>query len=503
MKATISSECHAKRPLFCRFHGDAKKGAYDQRIANRLETAKKELDKALNSGSTIEALEAKEWLEEAEVAYASTLEGEEALRNEIDAADGLERDVLQARLDQALLERSQKEAEDDEDGVYNFPSSKLAAALEKIEKANRKLRKDNMEGEFTYDLTTFIRKDKDGFSYEMTRLELNRPPVAIAGWNFVASVDKAPDNQFVTRVLPGQELNGYRPEHQECDHCGSTRRRNSTYLLRSPDGIYKQVGSNCLESFLGVKPKGMWALNYDPEEKDMFDDSEDRRGGGPVADRVMPLEDTIAMALAVSDDGTSFVSKSKAYEYGGISTAEKVSDAFYSTNKNAWVDPEPFRAKAKEIIRDTTFEGDSDYSTNMRTILSGEWVSNKHMGLAISAVGSYQRQKFFNERKVAPKAVGYIGQVKDKIKDVSVTVKRVDNYPNDYSPNGGLISRLIMTTDDGKEVKWQASSMQDVREGDKLLLTGGTVKGHGEFNGNEQTILTRMKYIQVKDNADD
>jgi hypothetical protein len=497
MKTTITNVCKAQRPLFCRYHGDAKRASYEKRLQTALVNAQASVDRAAKSNDAEVFLDAKQYLDNAQIAYAATIEGEQKLREEIEVSYGLERDVLQKRLDDALAERDELEQEDDQDGIYSFPSSKLDEAVAKIEKANRKLTRAGLEGEFGYTTSTYIKTDpKTGEHYEMTRLELNRPPVKIGGWDFVASVDKAPNNDFITRVLPGQDLNGYRPDAQECEHCGSTRRRNTTYLLRSEDGSLRQVGSNCLEPFLGVKPKGLWALNYDPEENEPFYDKESPI---PKSDKVLPLEDTIAMALAVSDDGARYVSKTKAYEYGGTSTAESVMNSFYSSSVDAHVDHEPYREKAKEIISSVNFEGDSDYNTNMRTVLGGEWVSNKHVGLAVSAVGAYQRQKFFNEKKTEPKSVGFLGEPKDKIKDVKVTVKRVDHYENDYSYTGGMQSRLIMVTEDGKEVKWQASSYQDLKQGDKLLLTGGSVKGHGTFNGNDQTIITRTKFAQLKE----
>ena len=54
------------------------------------------------------------------------------------------------------------------------------------------------------------------------------------------------------RSVPGVELDGWRPEVSECDHCGTTRRRSATYLVEHEDGSRKQVGSSCMADFLGA-----------------------------------------------------------------------------------------------------------------------------------------------------------------------------------------------------------------------------------------------------------
>lgn len=500
---TSKSACKAKNPEFCRYHS-SNSGAFDTRAESNYNYFKAAVEKSTNLDDRYHNEDA---LKEAEVEYASTDAGREVFAQQHDETDDeMEKERLKTLIEDGI--RLRDYIEDKADGIVRFPASKLEIAEKRIEAANRKLERAGLEQRFTYTTEEYVETDKDGHSFNMVALSISHPALSVNGWNFVAAVDKTEDGSTITRTLPSQELNGYRPEQFQCDHCGSNRRRNSTYLLRNDAGEYKQVGSNCLKSFLGVKPEGLWVLDYDPEANGDYI----RRGGGASwggSDTAIPTTELVAAALAVSEGGEKYVSNKVAAEWGITSTVTDVKDYFFTRSSKKWegVDHHEYVQEARKMMDATTFDGDDDYNTNMRTLLNQEYTSIKHMGYVASVIAAHKRQTGAFERaaeKAAkPKAVGYLGQPAEKIKNVKlkVTKKFVNSfYHNGYERTSTL---LIMEDAAGRQVKWSASGFKDFEEGSEITISSATVKDTDIYNGNEQTVITRARVVEPEPPKED
>lgn len=492
---TTASNCRAKNPHFCRYHGT--EGADYESRAERSFTYL--TTKLAESKEHDERYELGFDLQEAALEYAATDKGGEYFNQKLAEAgdDWAEKERLETLLEDAARLRSNME--DKADGIVKFPASKLEEAENRIAKANRKLERAGIEERFTYTTEEYIETDKEGHQYKMVALALSHPTLSYNGWSFVAAVDKLEDGSVITKTLPSQELNGYRPESFQCEHCGSNRRRNSTYLVRNEEGEYKQVGSNCLKSFLGVSPQALWALNYDPEEKDEFIDRGRRSYGG--ADTLIPTTELVAAALAVSEGGNKYVSNSTASEWGVESTTSQVRGYFFDNKRDKWKDVEhtDYMEQAKNIMNSTTFEGEDDYNTNMRQLVAQDNTDMKHMGYVTSVISAYRRQQAKANYVAKPKAVGFLGQEKDKIKDVKVTVKTVRTLSGFYNGYERTSTMIIMEDEKGREVKWNATGSKNYKEGSQITISSATIKGLGEYNGNEQTIITRAKVLEPEE----
>jgi hypothetical protein len=499
---TPKSACKAKNPEFCRYHS-SNSGAYNSRAESTYNHFKEQVEKAKNLDDRY-YMETN--LQEAAVEYAATDAGREVFAQQHDETDdAMEKERLKTLIEDGI--RLREYIEDKADGIVRFPASKLEEAEKRIATANRKLERAGLEERFTYTTEEYIELDKDGHAFNMVALSISHPKLNVSGWDFVAAVDKTDDGNTITRTLPSQELNGYRPEQFQCDHCGSNRRRNSTYLLRNSEGEYKQVGSNCLQSFLGVKPSALWMLEYDPEENGNYI----RSGGGGwgSSDSAIPTTELVAAALAVSDGGEKYVSNKAAYEWGLTSTVSDVKDYFFGRGKKKWenVDHHEYVQEARNLLSATHFDGDDDYNTNMRTLLNQEYTSVKHMGYVASVIAAHKRQTADADREAAkaakPKAVGYLGQPKEKINNVKLKVtKKVvsSGYFNGYERTSTL---LIMEDDLGRQVKWSASGFKDYEEGSEITVTSATIKDTDIYNGNEQTIITRARVADVEPAQED
>lgn len=500
---TPISKCTVENPDLCRIHGNKQKIKFEKKAVSNLAWAKTNLEKAENK-SVDDYMYAKEIYEHAELEYYSTLTGEKELQDQIAAAQWPENEILEEKLKAANKLRLEIEAKDAEAYTYTFPESKLEDALHRIEKANRKLERAGIKERFTADTEYFTEEGENGEKFSMVKLQLNHPPLSVDGWDFVAAVDEA-ENGLVTRVMPGQELGGYKPESMICDHCGRKRFRKATYLIRNEQGEYKQVGSSCLEPFLGMSPKGLWALEFDMEENNRLDDG--RRVSGGV-DSVVPLQDTVAIALAVSDNGKSFKSKAYAQETFSDSTSDMVRNELFGLKKDKKkLDYSEYMDKAAEVIQNTKFEGDNDYVTNMRTILDAENVKAKHIGYAVSVVSAYNRQHediAAKKAKIDNAPSGFLGEVGEKFTNKTATVKIIKHDENPYSYNGEKVSWIVLRTDDNKEVVWSASKYLDFEPGDKVNIAKGKVKNHKTYNGNDQTSINyaKIELISREDDAE-
>lgn len=437
-------------------------------------------------------------LKDAEVDWASTDAGQTELTEKLAQLD--ENDMEAGRVQGLLRDgvRLRERLEKRSAGLVIFPASKLDVALQRIEKANRKLAQANVEDRFEYEVEEYVEPDGEGGFIAMVRLQVHHPRLEVEGWRFVAALDPDGNGGLITRPYPGMELDGYRPKEFRCDQCNSVRRRKSTYLVRSAAGEYKQVGSNCLHDFLGVKPAGLWALEWDLEENNQFLDRGQRGSIAAGADYRMPLVQVVATALAVVDRDGSYVSNSRAAESGRASTVRRVMNFFYRSNES--LNLEPFLEKAQTIIQDTQFEGHDDYATNMRNIMGSEYVGLRHVGYAVSVIGAYQRQHA--ARTPPQRAVGYIAPIGEKFTSLPATVKKVFHTTNVYNGVERDVTMLVFQDSQGREVKWNASGYQTYREGEQVVIEKATVKDHDTYRDNQQTIVTRAKVVSLENDSD-
>ena len=406
------------------------------------------------------------------------------------------------------------EASNDEPptGVYTFDASRAHEAVKRIEKANKRLERAGIAERFTYTTEEFVeeRTVKGVRGHVLRhRITLNHPELSYGGWTFVAAVDHTKAGA-ITRVAPGQSLNGWRPEDSLCEHCGKARHRTSTYIVQNENGERRQVGSGCMEGFLGVRPQGLWAMTYDLEEPAPDTDSEGVEHASS-ADAVTPTRDLIATALAVSDGGKDYWSQSAAnmYERESTSSATRWAMIGATLGRDDAREQAAIQERAKAYLDDGTadevlraaqeIDGDNDYATNMRVIASGEWVSTKHTGLAVSAIGVWNRaRKLEIERKQkAESAKGFIAAPKEKVADVGATITKVRHIEQNYGYRPTTGTLILMRTADGHEVKWFSSRMQsDVKVGQEVRVSG-TVKANEEYQGVDQTVLTRAKLVSA------
>lgn len=412
------------------------------------------------------------------------------LKSPEDIFNKLEEDKLEPNDDTNFTEES--------DYSITIPSHRLDEAKHRIAIANRKLERQGIEERFEYTTEDEV-KNIDGTLYFSTKIILNYPSIKEEGWTFVASLDMPEETtEIISRAAPGQTIGNDLPEKFKCEECGSNRKRHKTYLLRHENGTVKQIGSTCVEKFLGVKPRGLWALQYDLEEQ-----VSDRSFQSTSLSRAFNTEDVLCYALAVSKDGDEYIPKTSEYE-NNPATATLVRNLMFKNGLTS-SEIESKRELAREIIKNKEYSNNSDYGVNMNKLLRSPIINHKHIGYVVSAV---KKERVAVKVK---KAVGYFAEPGKVIEDVPVKVLNVSFFQTNYGYTPQTVKLIVLEAEDGRQLVWSTSSIQEdvdnISTGDKLFLHKAKVKSHKVFNGNEQTAINYTKFTndseKEKDNNKD
>lgn len=393
--------------------------------------------------------------------------------------------------------------------MYDLPMAKLTAALAQIDKANARLARNNIAEQFTYALDPYTREETNALgitiAQERVRLTLSAPRIGFGGWVFIARLVEE-EAGYVTFCAPGQNLDGWsRPETPHCDYCGKFRRRAKLYVLRHTEtGEIKQVGASCITLFLGVKIAGLWTLEYDLDEH--LPALGGQEWGEPAAggDRSLHKLDTIALALAFSEGGRGYISRARARDREIPATADTIATAVWglASIRNQAVRREledgvakahRIRAEQPELIDAVlasvaTVDPATDYGMNLRTLLAGEYVSAKSVGIAASLVAVHARQQQYDAER-ATLVPGFVAPKGAKVADLDATVTVSRIIDGHY----GSKTLLVLRTDGNQLIKWFASGVRDYEPGQRVRILRATVKDHETFRDQDQTVVTRAK----------
>ena len=239
----------------------------------------------------------------------------------------------------------------------------------------------------------------EGIDYAAHEIEIEVPVLVKDGWKMVAALDFI-ESGVVVRTVPGESLEGWeRPEGQTCDHCGTKRFRNRSFVVRSEAGEVLQVGSSCLTAFIGFSPA--MALRWMTFADEIVEESES--WGGCYVPRFYSVDSVVRMAHVVSEGGRKYV---PAGSFDSQPTGAEVSYVLnfvrgHGPNreeqerevaeKRAAAAALPAEEIAEIIEFGKALEGQSDYVQNMRVILNAESVGppppHRHPVLPAQGVG--------------------------------------------------------------------------------------------------------------------
>lgn len=324
---------------------------------------------------------------------------------------------------------------------------------------------------------------------------LSVPILQVAGWEFVAKVERLGPEVLTSMVLAfrGEDLGARDWDFCLCEHCAHRRNRKAVFLLRNEQGEEKQVGSTCLQSFFGVDPSralAVWSALR--EFRSRIDDDEygfrESRARGFILSHFAGF---VARSIRVG----GWLSKGAAYEKGGTATADSaLNDMFPGPGvRRPEVDEQDWENAHKAIWWASSLDqtSSSDYERNIGALARAGWVPAGKEGLAASIVGVWLRNqaKAAEEAEAAKTSVpstwfGTEGKRERKFKVKIVSVRHFESF---YGVR--VLNRFA--TEAGQILVWWTNAAAG-EEGETLILDG-TVKKHDTYRDEKQTVLSRCK----------
>lgn len=403
---------------------------------------------------------------------------------------------------------------------------RLERAVKRLESANKRLERAGMEG-FTWQVTKreeSVVPRKKGFNgiteyVEVVDLVIDYPQIKTATHDFVGSLTQE-ESGMLTRLSEGTDLGDWRPQESFCDHCGTHRKRNFTVIVRDHEtGEYSQVGSSCVEGYLGVDPSHLFSLNFDPLAEEVEDLSKTGYHGlGFSAERTKTdVRKSLALAFVVSNDGADYHKRQDWWQ--GIPAERITSDkSTYAAvlaglrdvdedhPDYTWI--KDVQARAEERLKDGSVDAfitetlndpsNSEYMENLKVLMGGDECHLRNLGLLVSAVSVYHKKHAAEAEQGTLKVNEWLAAPDDKLTGLKAKVERVRYSQNAY----GMTSIITMRLESGHELTWFASNSPDVLEGDSVDIKSTTVKKHDEWQGNKTTVVTRTK-LAVTDRPED
>lgn len=277
-----------------------------------------------------------------------------------------------------------------------------------------------------------------------------------------------------------------------CDHCNTNRPRLSSFILKSQEEGYKEVGSSCLEDYTGIDPsQTKWLAKMSTIFSNCDADLENMSGGTNHSFSVSLKSFLEVVAHLVEKEG--YISKSQAEEKITASTCETAVYILTKGNSELCRSNEN-QKKAEDAINWAASHQNpknDPYISNIKLIANSEVISldAKYIGFATSIIAAYEREKKALEAKSKSPSV-HFGEVAQKI-DCDLELKHVHSYDSQF----GVQNICIFSDSKGNQVKWKTSSLPDeIRNHcDTLFPASFKVKAHEDYNGIAQTVVTHLK----------
>lgn len=389
---------------------------------------------------------------------------------------------------------------------------KFAAGMAELAKVARKLGVPEMTyTETARETRQFVETRLSGtpIPYEVTYVTVSvqgTTPVLTGGWQYLGTIEHLPNGNLVHGT--DEALATFRNAQANCVHCGMSRNRKSTVIVRDEHGNVAQVGTSCLKDFLGYHGNAERLVSL----LDAYEELRTSAGnyGNGSADGI-PTDTFFAVVCAcVRSNG--WVPKSA---YDGTPTATLaayVLRVYEAPSKDEYLraliasvqvteadvnEASKVRAFCADIPADTT----DNYLGNVRVACTGEYVQPKHFGIAASAVSARRKAEVRDAERAEADGKRaqsvHVGTVGQRL-TLTVKVDFVRSFENAY----GTSYLVEMTDEHGNVLKTFASGAfgRDAERGDVATIKG-TVKEHETYvtstgNVRHSTMLTRIAVVE-------
>jgi hypothetical protein len=387
---------------------------------------------------------------------------------------------------------------------FFIPTIHINNFLEAIEKLNRKAKKLGFAqivvtphdefGKEKYRRTTRYAGEGEEVTreYKVTtqKFSVVGQTPQVSGWVFLAALDHTENGNIISKLNSEVEIpEEYSYCSNSCDHCGHNRNRKKTYLIKKGETL-KQVGSTCLEDFLGkdglaqavCAAEQLW--DYQTIKTHMSD-FDSYWNGTPSVESGIPIEEYLATVVALIEEN-GWVSRKKAGEsFGLTSTSDQAWQLIMK--KESKVNESHILIAEKAIEWAVNMPTKSEYERNIQIIAKNGAVRWNDAGFAASIITAYQGHcdRVRAAHNSATKPSEFQGKVGEKIEFTATLLKSLV-FDSFY----GRTNMLILQDDAGNIYKWSTGSFVNTVTGQKYSVKA-TVKDHVVYQGQNQTVLNR------------
>lgn len=383
---------------------------------------------------------------------------------------------------------------ENQDNVFSVPEHNLEHLQKMVDRISRKSMK--LTGEpinmvvFGFEMKKIAKyKNLDGSDiyHKFYDVLLDTEIPNINGWDVVAklehiTVDGA-EEVLVKTSLVGHQLLATTVDRYKsgfCEHCGTRRKRNDTFILKSKDGELKQVGRTCLGDFTGANNPAALAKRAEmvfdlighitgvsSKSTEIFNET----GVTPLAYR-STVDYLAAVSYVMATDNGVFYKKPMVYDQ---STSERALRIEHSQTNESHTSIALKTIAFMNALPDSAM---NDFKHNVKTVVSSEYIAISHTGLAAWAVYLY-----LESTKVRTKSTSYVGEIGKTVK-LTATVTKVLQVNSPYGS-----SNLVKFDVDGACVvgfhpgDWDVGCVVDIE---------GIVSKHEEYRGEKQTTLKKI-----------
>ena len=178
------------------------------------------------------------------------------------------------------------------------------------------------------------------------------------GWEFIATLVHT-DEGNILRSVPGCNVPvEYRDRPTYCDHCKTNRQRLDTYIVRHADGRVMQVGSSCLEDFIGAPAGSLTkAAEHLLNAFDICEAAQRREwlGGnaGPTVYRI-DLDTFLKHVATIVLRQGRYITRKQEYESNGsLIATSTLANSCMGQNAEITPEAEDLAAKARQWVLNT------------------------------------------------------------------------------------------------------------------------------------------------------
>lgn len=384
---------------------------------------------------------------------------------------------------------------------------KWEEAEKAIAAANVRLERSGIDHRFEYEWRNERGVDIGSGHYPVKDLHISSPQIKFNGWGLRATLQNVDGGQtFLIRSSGDSIDSSSAPQSMVCDHCGTTRDRNNTYIMEHESGERVQLGSSCMEAYTGISPEGLWAMDWrvpdtmrleDDSEGDEFKVGREYLGGEP--------RHLIALALSASDGGKSFVTQTSADYSNATSTADVVRGIL---DGEAYEVAQAAHSWDQREIDDVIeyargLESSGEYGRNVSVLVGAGTVSGRHLSTLVSVIAGWRKHKDTQSAAgwdiPAQPEQGWIGTVGEKIEPDDFVVMSARNVRKEFrgrKTQSTMVTARLRGTN--HQVSFALPGLDAIEAGKRGRMASAKVKYQG-FKGDFNTELNYVKIQEIED----